>query len=80
MTQLDQNKAVDHKARCEIVRSLAAMVTAFIPQPNKEDCDNIARNLVQKYPCLCDVNGSGFVSLQLSTLVSCAVMHTHESV
>jgi hypothetical protein len=62
MAQLDENKAVDHKASCELFRGLSAMVTAFIPYPAKEDCDNISRNLIAKYPCLLDLNGSGFGS------------------
>lgn len=63
MAELDENKAVDHKARCEIVRGLSAMVTAFVPYPTtKEDCDNISRNLIAKYPFLRALNGLGFGS------------------
>ena len=37
MVQLGERKMVTHAARCEIVRTLATMVTAFNASSSKED-------------------------------------------
>ena len=43
---------VDNKVRNAVVRTVATCVSAVVKKPTPSMCEFLAKNLIQKYPCL----------------------------
>jgi hypothetical protein len=55
-------------ARQEIVRTVASQLFAKSQRPTRSDCDQVARQLILKYPFTKDDLGCGYVSFSIVVL------------
>lgn len=58
-------KCLTPNARQEIVRTVASQLFAKTQRPNRSDCDQVARQLILKFPFTKDDLGCGYVSSSL---------------
>ena len=57
-----RKKCLTPNARQEIIRTVASQLFAKSQKPNRNDCDQVARQLILKYPFTKDDLGCGYVS------------------
>ena len=63
-----RKKCLTPNARQEIVRTVASQLFARSQRPNRSDCDQVARQLILKYPFAKDDLGCGYVSSMLASV------------
>ena len=61
-----RKKCLTPGARQEMVRTVVSQLFARSQRPNRNDCDQVARQLILKYPFTKDDLGSGYVSYVLN--------------
>lgn len=65
-----KKKDITNECRSDIVRTLVTLTIAkFGSKPNKQHCEQFARQLILQYPFLKDDIGSGYVSFLLTELL-----------
>ena len=58
-----ENGVLDDESRSDITRTLVTLLTVkYGPRPGKSRCQDLARQLILKYPFMKDDMGSGYVS------------------
>ena len=61
---------MDDESRSDVTRTLVTLLTAkYGPRPAKSHCQQLARQLILKYPFMKDDMGSGYVSNVLTCIM-----------
>ena len=64
------NQSINCKIRHRMIRVLVERMFSKYPKPSRANCEELARNLVAKYPFLKDDYGNRYVSYtQMHTLI-----------
>lgn len=56
-----RNRSISDSTRNEMVRVLANLLFSVSPKPTRQQCNEIAKKLILKYPATKDELGNGYV-------------------